>query len=64
VDFRIVTPITDVETIATGAGIRELARLRRRYGALVGESERDVPKSNFRTELFALPSCTGMKQRA
>ena len=31
---------------------------------LDGESERDVPKSNFRTELFALPSCTGMKQRA
>jgi len=32
VDFRVVSPITDVETIATGSGIRELARLRRRYG--------------------------------
>jgi len=32
VDFRIVSSITDVETIATGSGIRELARLRRRYG--------------------------------
>jgi len=32
VDFRIVSPITDVETIATGSGIRELARLRRGYG--------------------------------
>jgi hypothetical protein len=32
VDFRIVSPITEVETIATGSGIRELARLRRRYG--------------------------------
>ena len=31
-DFRIVSSITDVETIATGSGIRELARLRRRYG--------------------------------
>ena len=31
-DFRIVGPITDVETIATGSGIRELGRLRRRYG--------------------------------
>jgi len=30
--FRIVGEITDVETIATGSGIRELARLRRRYG--------------------------------
>ena len=31
-DFRIVSPITDVETIATGSGIRESGRLRRRYG--------------------------------
>ena len=31
-DFRIVSSITDVETIATGSAIRELARLRRRYG--------------------------------
>ena len=30
--FRILGDITDVETIATGSGIRELARLRRRYG--------------------------------
>ena len=30
--FRILGEITDVETIATGSGIRELARLWRRYG--------------------------------
>ena len=30
--FRILGEITDVETIATGSSIRELARLRRRYG--------------------------------
>jgi hypothetical protein len=30
--FRVLGAITDVETIATGSGIRELARLRRRYG--------------------------------
>ncbi len=30
--FRILGEITDVETIATESGIRELARLRRRYG--------------------------------
>ena len=30
--FRILGEITDVETIATRSGIRELARLRRRYG--------------------------------
>jgi len=30
--FRILGEITDVETIATGTGIREVARLQRRYG--------------------------------
>ena len=30
--FRILGEITDVETIAAGSGIRELARLGRRYG--------------------------------
>jgi hypothetical protein len=29
--FEIVGPIADVETIAVGASIRELSRLRRRY---------------------------------
>ena len=30
--FRIRGSVTDVETIAVGAAIREIARLRRRYG--------------------------------
>lgn len=30
--FEIVGPISDVETFAAGAGIREIARLRRLYG--------------------------------
>ena len=30
--FRILGEITDIQTIATGSAIRELARLRRRYG--------------------------------
>ncbi len=65
-DFRIVSPITDVETIATGSGIREIGRLRRggAMAELGGESERDVPKLNFRTGLFALPSSIGTKRRA
>ena len=32
-DFEIVSDITNVETIARGRGIRELARLRRAYGS-------------------------------
>jgi hypothetical protein len=31
-DFKILGEITGVETIATGSGIRELPRLRKRYG--------------------------------
>ena len=30
--FEIVGELTGVETFATGSGIRELARLRKRYG--------------------------------
>ena len=31
-DFEIVGPVRNVETIATGRAIRQLRRLRRRYG--------------------------------
>ncbi|MBI2877207.1 MAG: hypothetical protein HYY20_10025 [Candidatus Tectomicrobia bacterium] len=31
-DFQIVGPITDIETIAVGNAIRELPGLQRRYG--------------------------------
>ena len=31
-DFEIVSDLADVETIATGRGVRELPRLRRLYG--------------------------------
>lgn len=31
-DFEIIGKITDIETVATRRSIRDLARLRRRYG--------------------------------
>jgi hypothetical protein len=31
-DFKILGDVASTETIATGSGIRELARLRKRYG--------------------------------
>ena len=31
-DFELVGPVRDIEPIALGRAIRELARLRRRYG--------------------------------
>ena len=30
--MKIISPITDIKTIAEGHGIRELAKLRERYG--------------------------------
>jgi hypothetical protein len=33
VDFQLIGSMRDIETIATGRSIRELKRLRRRYGA-------------------------------
>ena len=30
--FRLLSDISNLETIATGSGIREIARLRKRYG--------------------------------
>jgi len=44
VDFRIVSSITDVETIATGSGIRELARLRRRHGRARWRKRKGIAK--------------------
>jgi hypothetical protein len=32
IDFEIVGEITDIETIATGKGVRDRARLRKQYG--------------------------------
>lgn len=31
-DFEIVGPVANVETIASGAGVRDRARLRKQYG--------------------------------
>jgi hypothetical protein len=32
IDFEIVSEISNIETIATGPGVRDRARLRKRYG--------------------------------
>ena len=31
-DFEVIPPITDIETIATGSAIRELNTIREKYG--------------------------------
>ncbi len=35
--FEIISPLTNIEIIASGGGIRDLARLRKRYAKARGE---------------------------
>ena len=67
-DFRIVGQITDVETIATGSGIRELARLRRRYGRVrwrkrKGRAQIELPNGVVRLAELHWYEATGVGQR-
>jgi len=66
--FRLVGPITDVETIATGSGIRELARLRRRYGRArwrkrKGIAQVELPDGVIRAAEVHWYEATGVGQR-
>ncbi len=50
--FKLVSNITDVETIAKGRGIRELRRLRKHYGGkrwreLKGSAQIELPGGRF-----------------
>jgi hypothetical protein len=40
--FEILGDIADVETFAIGSSIREIARLRKSYGAVAGESAKEA----------------------
>ena len=67
-DFRIVGQITDVETIATGSGIRELARLRRRYRRArwrkrKGRAQIELPNGVVRLAELHWYEATGVGQR-
>ncbi len=48
-DFEILGEITGIETIAAGAGIRELARLRKRYGRGRWRKRKGVAEIRLRT---------------
>ncbi len=66
--FRIVSEITDVETIATGSGIREQARLRRLYGRArwrkrKGIADVELPDGVARTAELHWYEATGIGQR-
>lgn len=63
-DFELVGEITDVETIAAGRGIRELARLRRLYGKGYWRKMKGSARYGCRTVGFGSLNCTGMKRTA
>jgi hypothetical protein len=48
-DFEILGDITGIETIATGSGIRELPRLRKRYGRARWRKRKGVAEIRLRT---------------
>ena len=61
--FEILSEISDVETFATGTGVRERSRLRRIYGpAVAGASEKGLRRSGCRMAQFTKLSYTGMRQ--
>jgi hypothetical protein len=60
-DFELVGDVTDIETIATASGIRELPRLRRLYGKGRWRKMKGVARIRFRDGRIRLAECTGMK---
>lgn len=48
-EFEVLGDITGVETIATGSGIRELARIRKRYGRGRWRKRKGVAEIRLRT---------------
>jgi hypothetical protein len=54
--FEILSRISEIETIAAGSAIREIARLRRIYGPVDGGSAKASHKSALRTRVIPLRS--------
>ena len=59
--FEIIGEITDIEIIAKGRGIRELARLRKKYGPAIGVNSKVELPSEWRTAAFIARKSIGTK---
>jgi len=62
--FKIVGKISDIETIASGKGIREARRLRKLYGGHAGENGKELRPFNLRVARYDMPRCIGMRPMA
>jgi len=59
--FEILGEIADIETFATGSGIREIARLRRIYGRGRWRKRKELPACSWRMALFVQLKYTGTR---
>jgi hypothetical protein len=62
--FEIVGPISEVETIAAGSGIRILALLRKRYGKGRWRKLKALPMSGFPMVRYGRRKYTGLRHTA
>ena len=62
--FRILGDVANVETIATGSGIREIARLRKRYGRGRWRKRKGTAEMSYLAARSYWQSYTGTKPRA
>ena len=62
--FEIVGSITAIQRIAAGPSIRDVARLRRQYGAVAGESSKVLPQCASAMVGYDVSNCIGMKLTA
>lgn len=53
-DFEIVSEITNIETIAVGAGVRDRARLRKQYGGGRWRKLKGVARVRLRSDRIRL----------
>ena len=61
-NFEIIGEITEIEIIAVGRKIRELARLKRRYGAGRWRKLKGVAHLRLRSGEYDWLNCIGMKR--
>ena len=59
--FEIIGEITDIEPIAVGRSIRDLARLRRQYGPGRWRKLKGIALVRLTMDGYAVPSSTGTK---
>ena len=60
--FEILDDISDIETFATGSGIREIARLRRIYGRAAGANAKALPACDYPMDRSMWLSYTGTRR--